>query len=136
MSTPTNTLLSFFVAAYISADAFAAPLYYAPINPNFGGNPNNGVFLQQEATDNNHFKGHAYDTPQKSATQAIADSITNSVLSQVANKVATAIGNGDQSGSFQIGNSSISFLNQGAFTLLTINDGQGGVTQVSIPNGL
>jgi curli production assembly/transport component CsgF len=33
----------------------ASQLQYQPVNPNFGGNPLNSVFLFQQATTNNHF---------------------------------------------------------------------------------
>jgi curli production assembly/transport component CsgF len=117
-----------------AASGTASELVYSPINPTFGGNPNNAAILLEQARANNRHKEPK--EPQKSATQAIADNIVNSVMSQVANQVATAIGNGDQSGTFQIGNSTISFVNNGAFTTLTINDGNGGITTVDIPNGI
>ncbi len=112
----------------------AAELVYTPVNPNFGGNPNNGLVLQQQATMNNRHKEPK--APQKTATQAIADSITNSVMSKIANDVATAITDGDPSGTFQVGGSTISFINNGTYTTLTINDGRGGITTLDIPNGI
>lgn len=131
-----KTCLAATISILISSASFAGELTYQPVNPNFGGNPNNGGFLLQQAQVNNHFKERQVPTVEKTSAQLLAENISNTVLTQLGSQVAEAIGNGDNSGSFTIGSSTVSFLNMGAYTQLTINDGQGGITQINIPNGV
>jgi len=120
-----------------TGDASASALVYTPVNPNFGGNPNNGGFLLQEATDNNHFKGLAqYGTPAQTGTQQLESTITNSLYSQIASKIATDLGNGQTSGSFQVGNSTIFYSDNGTVTTITVNNNNGGSTTFSVPDGI
>lgn len=44
-----------------SALAHSSPLIYQPVNPNFGGNPNNGSFLMSAAQAQNSYKDPSLD---------------------------------------------------------------------------
>ena len=124
------------LGVFLAHAALAAPLTYTPVNPNFGGNPNNATMLYQQAIANNHFKGHKYDAPQQTSTQLLQQSITNSLLSQIASKIATDLGNGQTSGSFQVGNSTIFYSDDGVNTTITILNNQGGSTTFTVPDGI
>jgi curli production assembly/transport component CsgF len=126
--------LTILTALAVAGQAQASPVLYTPNNPTFGGNPANAPALMAVATANNHFKDHSGQTPAVSSTQALATQITNSVLADVASKISAQITGGTQSGTYQLGGSIISFVHQGSNIVLTVNDGQGGVTTVTIPD--
>jgi len=130
-----NTIFLVLLLCVLTGVAHASEMAYTPVNPNFGGSPLNGSFLLGEATANNHFKDHSGDTPPISATQSIVNQITNTVLANVATKISNQVygENAAQSGTYQVGGSTISFVHQGQNIVLTVNDGQGGVTTVTIP---
>ena len=124
-------------ALSLACESFASQLVYTPINPNFGGNPNNATFLQNQATDNNHFKGLLqYGTPALTGTQQLQQTITNSLYSQIASKIATNLGNGLTSGSFAVGNSTVFYSDDGTNTTITVNNNHGGSTTFSVPDGV
>jgi len=134
-----QTIDLFFIAVlpflYIG-NADASEMVYTPVNPSFGGNPNNGGFLLQEATDNNHFKGNQYNPPTLSGTQQLQQTIANSLYSQIASKIATDLGNGQTSGSFAVGNSTVFYSDDGTNTTITINNNHGGSTSFVVPDGI
>lgn len=67
----------------LSATAHAGNLTFQFVNPNFGGNPNNGSFLLSEANAQNSYKDpNAYDWSASSSTSSL-DSFTSAVQSQL-----------------------------------------------------
>lgn len=120
----------------IGASANASEMVYTPVNPNFGGNPGNAIMLQQEAAANTHFKGHKYDPPILNSIQQLQQTITNSLYSQIASKISTNLGNGQTSGSFQVGNSTVFYSDDGVNTTITINNNHGGSTTFTVPDGI
>ena len=70
----------------LTAPAFATPLVYTPVNPDFGGNPSNGSFLISEAQLQNQTSPPA---PDRSANQLQA--FNNALQSAVLNRVSSAV---------------------------------------------
>lgn len=67
----------------LSTSAHAGNLTFQFINPNFGGNPNNGAFLLSEANAQNSYKDpNAYDWGAVSGTSAL-DNFSSAVQSQL-----------------------------------------------------
>jgi curli production assembly/transport component CsgF len=73
-------LAALFVA---SAAAQAGELIYTPINPSFGGNPQNGSVLLSEAQAQNHFQAPTPNT-QQNALDQFNSSLRSAILSRVA----------------------------------------------------
>ena len=122
--------------------AHAGQLEYTPVNPNFGGNPLNGPFLDNEATSNNHFL-----TPKKSATttssaasaqqqiiQNLQQAAVNAVLSMVAQQISQGLSQANASGSYNIAGELINFQTVGNQINITLTDSTtGATTTIQIP---
>lgn len=65
--------------------AWGSELRYVPVNPSFGGNPNNASWLQSAANAQNDFKA-----PEKSAKDKFSDSLQSAIIT----KLQSAIING------------------------------------------
>lgn len=67
----------------LSTTAHAGNLTFQFVNPNFGGNPNNGSFLLSEANAQNSYKDpDAYDWNSASSTSSL-DTFTSAIQSQL-----------------------------------------------------
>lgn len=64
-----------------SAGVSATELVYAPVNPTFGGNPNNAPGLLANAQAQNHFKA-----PVNSALQNFNNNLQNAILSRLSSQ--------------------------------------------------
>jgi curli production assembly/transport component CsgF len=89
----------------------AGPLVYTPVNPTFGGNPNNAPGLLAIANAQNTFTAPVVTAPVKTALQKFNDSLLNSVLSKINSAYMKDLFNSDgtltvgsiiQSGNFEI----------------------------------
>jgi curli production assembly/transport component CsgF len=127
--------------------AVAGTLIYIPVNPNFGGSPFNGAWLQsQAAAEKPGYKGITYDQTkgisgigglggtQLSPGQQFAQQLTSQIYSSLANKIVSAIfgANAQTSGTYSFGGTTISFVTVGNNIQITINDGQT-ITTVTVP---
>ncbi len=124
------------VMCLLAGEASASPLVYTPVNPNFGGNPNNASLLLGEAADNNHFQAKA--APGISPSQAIANDITEGILTKTEADVITQINAASPSsgGSVPIPNGQIAyFKNADGSINLVITEG-GTVTQLTLPGAI
>jgi curli production assembly/transport component CsgF len=124
----------------------AGSLVYTPINPSFGGNPNNGVILLNEANAQN--LPLAAQTAQQQAaasagssssaaltpSQIFAQQLQSQLLSSFANQITQAIfgPNAQTSGTFSYGSTSISFVTIGNEVNITI-DTSGSITTITVP---
>lgn len=122
--------------------AHAGQLVYTPVNPNFGGSPLNGGFLDNEATSNNHFptpKGNASTTnsatsAQKQIIQNLQQAAVNAVLSQVAQQISQGLQKTNASGSFNVAGELINFQTVGNQINITLtNSTTGATTTIQIP---
>ncbi|MEI7669801.1 MAG: curli assembly protein CsgF [Pseudomonadota bacterium] len=112
----------------------ASPLTYTPVNPDFGGNPFNGSYLLSNASANNH-----YVAPQNSTSSALDSLVTTSVLSSVSANISNKILNSTngQSGTFNTGTDTISYVNNGGTVTMTVfNNATGKTTILTFPAGV
>jgi curli production assembly/transport component CsgF len=120
--------------------AHASQLLYTPVNPNFGGSPLNGGFLQYEATANNHFLTNPASVNPNSAASAqsqviqnLQQAAVNAVLSMVAQQISTGLQN-NTSGSYNIAGELISFQRVGSVINIQMTDATTGAqTTIQIP---
>lgn len=71
-----------FISIVISPVSWGGNMVFQFVNPNFGGNPNNGAFLLNEANAQNSYKdpnGYNFDT----ATPSALDNFTSVIQSQL-----------------------------------------------------
>lgn len=71
-----------FISILISPVSWGGNMVFQFVNPNFGGNPNNGAFLLNEANAQNSYKdptGYNFDT----ATPSALDNFTSVIQSQL-----------------------------------------------------
>jgi curli production assembly/transport component CsgF len=93
--------------------AHATSLVYEPVNPNFGGNPNNGVNLLNEANAQNKYKDPATTdlTSSQSTLDQFNTQLQQAILSRVASSISSSIVGTDGTlhpGTINTGNFSIS----------------------------
>lgn len=79
-----------------STSVFASPLVYQPVNPSFGGNPNNGPGLLNEAQAQNTTTAPVRtQTPAdrlRSFNQALQNAVLNRVQSSVISRIVSVDG--------------------------------------------
>ena len=122
--------------------AAAGSLIYTPVNPQFGGNPNNGSWLLQAATAQNDFARQQQQQQQQAtgATltpgQLFAQQLTSQLYSSLANKITQAIfgPNAQPSGTFSFEGTTINYQLVGGNIQISINDGQT-ISTVTVPAG-
>lgn len=79
------------LALSMSPWAVASELLYTPINPAFGGNPQNGPVLLNAAQAINNYKDPALTAQQKTATQQFSDTMQRSILSRLSFNAANGL---------------------------------------------
>jgi len=79
-------------------NTFATELVYVPVNPSFGGNPNNGIVLLNSANAINKHKDPSAISPaglgQKTALQSFNETLERAILGQLASAAAQKLGGG------------------------------------------
>ena len=119
--------------------ATAGTLIYTPINPSFGGNPQNGPVLLNEAQAQNHFTAPSNTSPGSTPLtqgQIFAQELTSQLYSSLANQITQAIfgENAAPSGTFSFQGTTITYNRVGGNIEITINDGTT-TTSVTVPAG-
>lgn len=75
-------------AAIFAVPTFASEMVYTPINPSFGGNPNNGVVLLSGASSTNKHKDGSSSSLggslQKTPLETFNDNLERAILGQLA----------------------------------------------------
>lgn len=120
--------------------ASAGQLVYTPVNPNFGGNPFNGSFLQGEASSNNHFltnpasaNRNSSSSAQQQVIQNLQQAAVNAVLSQVAQQISQGLQK-DITGSYNVAGELINFQRVGNQINIQLTDATTGAqTTIQIP---
>jgi len=114
----------------------ASSLIYTPVNPNFGGSPLNGPWLQAQASSQNQFeqKNSAAFGANLSPGQLFANELTSQLYASLANEITQAIfgKNAEKSGTFSFGGTTITFVRVGDEIEITINDGTT-ITHITVP---
>ena len=78
-----------------STVAQAGNITFQFVNPNFGGNPNNGAFLLSQANAQNSYKDpNAYDWNSESSTSSSLDNFTAAIQSQLLGNLMGNISSG------------------------------------------
>ncbi|KQQ87023.1 curli assembly protein CsgF [Massilia sp. Leaf139] len=124
------------------AGAGATELVYVPVNPSFGGNPNNGIVLLNAANAINKHKDPAALAPggagQKTALQSFNETLERAILGQLASAAAQKLGGGVTGGLapgvVETGNFIIKITDLGGGTLLvtTTDKSTGAVTSFEV----
>jgi curli production assembly/transport component CsgF len=124
--------------------AQAGDLSYSPINPSFGGNPNNASFLMQGAEGSNTYKRKKervdsikkeQDNPYSSdPVKEFTRTLNSRLLSGLSDKIADAIyGDKSQSsGTFVVNGTTVSFNTVGGVINLTVTNGIS-TTNIALP---
>src|ERR1700689_1555628 len=103
----------------ITGSAQAGTLIYTPINPSFGGNPNNGPNLLNEAEAQNQFTQSNSNSATASAAQTpgqiFAQQLTSQLYSSLANQITQSIfgANAAPSGTFSFEGTTITYQTVG-----------------------
>lgn len=117
-----------------SGAAFAQQLVYRPINPSFGGNALNSGHLLGIANAQRPEEDRS--TPQTTTTDRFLQILQSRLLSSLALDVTDAIFGEDaqDSGTIQLDDISVSFVNTGTEVEIVINDvGTGEITEIIVP---
>jgi curli production assembly/transport component CsgF len=135
-----------FIVLVSASPSFAGQLVYQPINPSFGGNPFNSQHLLGIANAIDKYQDPAEvarQAQQDAQLRALNDpkaefarTIQSSLLSQISQQISSQI-YGEKArpnGTFQIGDTNVSFFRSGPNTVVDITDSaNGGTTRISIP---
>ena len=134
----TSIAAFFLYALAITSTASATEMVYTPINPSFGGNPNNGVVLLNNASATNKHKDPASSLTsnsllQKTPLQTFNDNLERAILGQLASsasqKLLGGTGGGLTPGTVETGNFTIRISDLGGGALhVTTTDKVTGVS--------
>ena len=80
------SLLALLLWCALGTPAHATELVYAPINPSFGGNPNNAPGLMSAAQSQNGFRA-----PATTPVEAFNQSLQRAILSRLTSQTMTAL---------------------------------------------
>lgn len=123
----------------LTGAAAAGTLTYTPINPSFGGNPQNGAVLLNEAQAQNCFTAPSSNSASTGSTtltqgQIFAQELTSQLYSSLANQITQAIfgENSAPSGTFSFDGTTITYQKVDGNIEISINDGQT-ITNVTVP---
>lgn len=143
-----STALLSLLALCAPAAASASSLVYTPVNPNFGGNPQNGIWLQSQAALEKP-PGYTPQTNQQSLLsslgagaqtfspgQQFAQQLTSQLYASLANQITTSIfgPSAVKSGTTTFQGTTITWSPGANGNInITVNDGQT-ITTVSVPS--
>lgn len=119
--------------------AWASGLVYVPINPTFGGNPNNGPVLLSDAQAQNGFTAPKAPplTPLQRFNNSLQQAILNQLSTQIKNTLfGTSLGNGTTitPGTYNAGNYVVSVAQNadGSLTVTTTDKTTGAVATFDV----
>ena len=117
-------------AGFFNSHAAATEMVYTPINPSFGGNPNNGIVLLNSASATNKHKDSTSSLAtgsllQKTPLQTFNDNLERAILGQLASSASQKLIGGGANGGLMPGT-----VETGNFTI-RISDLGGGALQVT-----
>ena len=119
--------------------ACATDLVYAPVNPTFGGNPNNGPMLLNDAQAQNGYKAPTL-TPLQNFNNNLQQAILSRLLTQATSKIFPT-GNTLTAGTYDTGTYLVAISNPDAVTgnvTITTTDKTSGASVVFVvgPNSV
>jgi curli production assembly/transport component CsgF len=131
--------------AYASSfSAIAGDLTYQPINPAFGGSPNNTSFLYQGAEASNNFKrknerrekllSEANSPFKSNGIEDFSKTLQSRLLAGLADQITTAIygDNPQGAGTYVVNGTTVTFNTIGNVVYLTVSDGVS-TTNIALP---
>ncbi|MEP1229211.1 MAG: curli assembly protein CsgF [Litorimonas sp.] len=128
------------IGAAVTALGFSIPsaaqdLVYTPINPSFGGNPFNSAHLLAIANAQNDFEPESDEDSTQSDLDRFIRSLQSRLLSSLSTQVANAIFGEDaqDEGTIVFGDQTISFVRGLDGIELTITEGDGSQTVITVP---
>jgi curli production assembly/transport component CsgF len=124
----TYRTLLVLVTLCVAGNAQATELIYTPVNPSFGGNPQNGTFLLNKAQAQNDNKPSADD---KDFVSRFKESLERNIINSITRRVA----DGEiKDGEYNTGDFRIQVATVGNGVMLTItNIATGEVTVIEMP---
>lgn len=136
MKTATKSLLASLLAAAILVPAAASELVYHPVNPSFGGNPNNSGHLVGLAGSQNRHRPGNQDT---NALDEFNDRLQRSLLGRITSAVTRDIVDSDGNvtpGTFDTADYTINIVDDGGglVTIETIDKMTGETTTIQVRN--
>jgi len=122
-------------ALSLSVPAWATELVYTPVNPTFGGNPNNASGLLSLAQAQNHT--HA---PVDSPLKTFNDNLQRSILSRLSSEALSALFGKDATltpGTYQLAGYTITVtgVKGGDLTIVTTENATGASASFTISSG-
>lgn len=120
------------LAGWPTAGAWATDLVYAPLNPSFGGNPNNAAGLLTTAQVQNSFKAPTTSALQNfntSLQQAILNRLTSQSLATIFGKSSTLVPGSYDTQAYTI---SITDSGNGTLTIATTDKKTGAVVSFEV----
>ena len=130
-------LLAAVLTVFPLSAAHGTELVYAPVNPTFGGNPNNGPMLLNDAQAQNHFKAPV-NSPLTNFNNNLQSAILSRLLSESTSRVfgtgnVLAVGHYD-TGAYTVDVSSGDGVNM---TIVTTDKASGATVTFTVgPNGV
>lgn len=136
-----------FGAILVANTSQAAEYVYTPINPSFGGNPNNTSHLMSVAgaiktataadyVDPSSINASGGDSTKNDAADLFVRQLQGRLLSALASQVTESIfgDNPQDNGTISFGDTEVTFSREGGNIMLTISDfGNGTVTEIVVP---
>ena len=121
-------------------DVAASEMVYTPINPSFGGNPNNGPNLQSIANAQNGYTAPkpAPLTPLQRFNNALQQSILNTLASEIRNTIFGTNGNTITPGTYDTVNYTVTVIQNadGSLTIQTTDKTTGATASFDISTAL
>lgn len=109
--------------------AVASELIYTPVNPSFGGNPNNAAMLLNTAQAQNGFKAPKAPalTPMQRFQNNLQQAILNNLATQIKNSIFGTDGTQITPGTYDAGNYTVTVIgnDDGSLTITTIDNTNG-----------
>lgn len=141
-TTPICLLASVLIT--LPAPLWASGMVYTPVNPSFGGNPNNGSVLMQSAENQNRLTDpNATSTSYRTTPlEDFKTSLQRQVLSRISQKLLQEAFGTDASlaegGTLTTDDYTLEIDNSGSSAIIVniTQPGQSGVTTITIPKGM
>ncbi len=121
---------------FLGSQVWAGEMAYAPVNPNFGGNPFNATPLLSNAGAQNGFEAPPRESRNSAAD--FAERLDRAILSRLSRSITNNIVNDDGSfevGTFVTGVNTIVVEEAGNELIVTItNNATGEISVIRVPN--
>lgn len=115
--------------------AWGGNMTFQFINPNFGGNPNNGAFLLNEAQAQNSYKDPSYNSDLGYEAPSALDNFTSTIQSQLLGGLLTNINTG-KPGRLVTSDFIVDIANQDGQLTMNVTDRKTGKTSTIEVSGL